>query len=78
MSFVPEIVITKTENPDRITKSVWFEWRGVSQFAEMTWESNGGWLITQTNYSEAFSEWLDENLNDFDSLESLFGVEVEV
>lgn len=72
---VPEIKITKIENLDRITRSVWFEWRGVPQFAQMTWETNGGWIIVSTNYTAEFGEWLDKNINDYDSLETLFGAD---
>lgn len=72
---VPNITITRTESENPISKSVWFEWQGVPQFAQLTWETNGGWLIVSTNYTAEFDEWLDENLDDYDSLETLFGGE---
>jgi hypothetical protein len=72
---VPNITITRTESENPISKSVWFEWRGVPQFAQLTWETNGGWLIVRENYTADFDEWLGENLNDYDSLETLFGAD---
>lgn len=73
-SFIPDVVLTKTENIS-ITKRVWFTWRGKAQWLEMSKDNaynDGYWLITATEYSEDFEAWLDENLDDYDSLESMF------
>jgi hypothetical protein len=38
----------------------------------MTTADDGFWLITRTEYTENFEEWLDEELDGYDSLESMF------
>jgi hypothetical protein len=37
-------------------------------------QDDGHYLITDTNYTEEFESWLDENLENYDSLESMFGL----
>jgi hypothetical protein len=32
----------------------------------------GYWLITDTKYTSDFEEWLDDNLDQYDSLEFMF------
>jgi hypothetical protein len=73
-NFIPDVVLTKTEN-DFPIKRVSFTWRGTSQWLEMSKDNaynDGYWLITDTDYTEDFEAWLDENLEDYDSLESMF------
>jgi hypothetical protein len=35
---------------------------------------DGYWLITETTYTDEFQEWLDEYLDEYDSLEYMFDV----
>ena len=69
--WIPDVKMTKVEG-DRTERRVWFLWRGKAQWLEMTTADDGFWLITNTEYTEDFEEWLDENLDDYDSLESMF------
>ena len=57
--------------------AVWFSWRDAPQWCYMEKETDGHFLIWQTNYTDAFQDWLDENLHDYDSLEATFTNEME-
>lgn len=69
--WIPDVKMTKVEG-DRTERRVWFLWRGKPQWLEMTTQYDGFWLISDTKYTDEFQEWLDENLDGYDSLESMF------
>jgi len=72
----PDIKINKilAENKQM---AFWFSWRDAPQWCYMELEDDGHFLIWQTNYTDAFQDWLDENLHDYDSLEATFTNEME-
>jgi hypothetical protein len=51
---------------------VWFTWRGTEQWLKMLLQQDGFWLIVDTDYTEEFEQYLDEHLENHDSLESMF------
>jgi hypothetical protein len=73
---IPDLVLTRIEGDwlgSNIGRSVWFKWRGTKQSCFMAVE-DGYWLITETTYTDEFQEWLDEYLDEYDSLEYMFDV----
>ena len=76
-AFIPDVEIKSVEDyADNQKRSVAFLWRGTKQWLELSKDNSyndGNWLITDTEYTPDFQEWLDENLENYDSLESLFG-----
>lgn len=73
-AFIPDVVITKVDGNwlgDSTGRRIWFEWRGTPQWCYMTIDA-GYWLIDETDYTDEFQEWLDENLDKYDSLEFMF------
>lgn len=72
----PGIELSKIVAEDE-QMAVWFSWRGKPQWCYMELEDDGHFLIWQTNYTERFQLWLDENLCDYDSLEATFVNEME-
>lgn len=73
---LPDIKLGKIIAVDE-QMSVWFSWRDTPQWCYMEKENDGHFLIWQTNYTDAFQDWLDENLHDYDSLEATFTNELE-
>lgn len=72
----PDIKLGKIiADTDRM--SVWFSWRDAPQWCYMEKETDGHFLIWQTNYTDTFQDWLDENLHEYDSLEATFTNELE-
>ena len=70
--WIPDVKMTKVEG-DFSERRVWFLWRGTPQWLEMTTDSDDGyWWIHKTKYTDEFQEWLYENLDGYDSLESMF------
>jgi hypothetical protein len=70
--WIPDVKMTKVEG-DRVERRVWFLWRGTPQWLEMTTDSDDGyWWVHKTKYTDEFDAWLDENLDGYDSLESMF------
>lgn len=74
--WIPDVKLTKVEG-DRTERRVWFLWRGTPQWLEMSTAYDGYWLVTDTEYTDEFDEWLDENLDDYDSLESMFSTGID-
>jgi len=78
-AFIPDVEIKSVEDyADNQKRSVAFLWRGTKQWLELSKDNSyndGNWLITDTEYTKEFEEWLDENLDQYDSLESLFGMD---
>jgi hypothetical protein len=78
-AFIPDVEIKSVEDyADNQKRSVAFLWRGTKQWLELSKDNSyndGNWLITDTEYTPDFEEWLDENLENYDSLESLFSME---
>jgi hypothetical protein len=75
-AFIPDVEVKIVDEYDEGKKSIWFFWRGKQQWLELSKDNSyndGNWLITDTEYTPDFQEWLDENLENYDSLESLFG-----
>jgi hypothetical protein len=75
-NFIPDVVLTKIEGSwlgEEVGRNVWFKWRGTEQFCHMNIE-DGYWLITDTEYTDEFDEWLENNLDNYDSLEYMFDV----
>jgi hypothetical protein len=72
-AFIPDVVLHKFEDVNA-ERFVSFEWRGADQWLKMEIQDDGHYLITDTNYTEEFESWLDENLENYDSLESMFGL----
>ena len=73
-NFLPDIELVKVSG-DFTDRSIWFLWRGTEQFAFMTTDSNYGdywWIITRTEYTDEFQEFLDNELDGYDSLETMF------
>jgi hypothetical protein len=70
-SFIPDVVLVKATTDDYF-KRVWFTWRGTEQWLKMLLQQDGFWLIVDTDYTEEFEQYLDEHLEDHDSLESMF------
>lgn len=76
--FIPDVQLVKVEG-DSVDMAVSFTWRGSSQWLKMSKDNEYDdtfWLVVETKYTKDFSEWLDENLSGYDSLEGMFG-EVE-
>jgi hypothetical protein len=71
-AFIPDVVLNKFEDAGK-ARFVSFAWRGLDQWFKMEIQADGHYLITDTHYTEDFQVWLDENLEDYDSLESMFG-----
>jgi hypothetical protein len=72
-AFIPDVVLHKFEDVNA-ERFVSFEWRGADQWLKMEIQDDGHYLIIDTNYTEEFQSWLDENLENYDSLESMFGL----
>jgi hypothetical protein len=74
-AFIPDVEIKSVEDyADNQKRSVAFLWQGTKQWLELTIQDDGFYLITDTEYTDEFESWLDENLENYDSLESLFGM----
>ena len=71
-AFIPDVEVKIVDEYDEGKKSIWFFWRGVKQWVEMTIQDDGFYLITDSEYTDEFQSWLDENLENHDSLESMF------
>jgi hypothetical protein len=72
--YIPDIKLIKIEGND-IERSVWFTWRETEQWLKLSRENEYGdfsWLVVDTDYTDDFDEWLDEELEGYDSLESMF------
>lgn len=72
--FIPDVKLVKIEGDER-TRGVWFLWRGAEQWLEMSKDNYYGdnsWLVTETSYTKDFENFLDEELEGYDSLESMF------
>ena len=72
--WIPDVKMIKVVG-DRTDRQVWFSWRGKPQWLSMTTDNeygDGYWLVNDTEYTEDFEEWLDEELDGYDSLESMF------
>lgn len=74
--WIPDVQLVKIEG-DRTERRVWFLWRGTPQWLEMSTAYDGYWLISDTKYTDEFQEWLDEELDGYDSLESMFSTGIE-
>lgn len=73
---IPDLVPTRIEGDwlgSNIGRSVWFKWRGTEQYCFMEVQ-DGYWLITETKYTDEFEEWLEDHLDEYDSLEYMFDV----
>lgn len=82
-SFIPDTTIEKTitsfsNERNSIIRKVLFTWRNTAQSAVMEIQGDKHWLIVETDYTDEFDNWLDENLEDYDSLESMFEEEMKV
>ena len=79
--FIPDVEIIKIEGSwlgdEGAIREIWFTWRGTQQFAKMLVDEDGYWIIDDTKYTGEFEEWLDENLENYDSLESMFDLPVD-
>lgn len=71
-AFIPDVEVKIVDEYDEGKKSIWFFWRGVKQWVEMTIQDDGFYLITDSEYTDEFQSWLDKNLENHDSLESMF------
>jgi hypothetical protein len=71
-AFIPDVEVKIVDEYDEGKKSIWFFWRGKQQWVEMTIQDDGFYLITDNEYTDEFQSWLDENLENYDSLESMF------
>ena len=71
-AFIPDVEVRIVDEYDEGKKSIWFFWRGKQQWVEMTIQDDGFYLITDNEYTDEFQSWLDENLENHDSLESMF------
>jgi hypothetical protein len=69
--YIPGVVVLALAGDDMV-RQVWFSWNGRNQHLTMEIQADGHWLITDTVYTDDFDLWLDENLADYDSLESMF------
>lgn len=79
--FIPDVEITKIEGSwlsgdEGAWRKIWFTWRGAEQLAKMVVDEDGYWIIDYTKYTDEFDEWLDENLDNYDSLESMFDLPI--
>lgn len=75
--FIPDVQLAKVEGNWR-DRYVWFSWRGTEQALKMSRINDYddlAWLIVDTNYTDDFTNWLDENLDEYDSLEAMFSLE---
>lgn len=73
-NFIPDVELVKVEG-DAITRRVWFLWRGTEQWLEMSKDNQYGdfsWVIVDNTYTDEFDEWLNDNLENYDSLEFMF------
>jgi len=73
-NFLPGIELVKVSGNFE-DRSIWFIWQGIEQFAFMTKDNEYGdyqWLITRTEYTDEFQEFLDNELDGYDSLETMF------
>jgi hypothetical protein len=73
-AFIPDVELVSVSGDDR-DMGVHFLWRGNKQWLAMSKDNPYGdncWLVVETDYTEDFQEWLDEELSGYDSLESMF------
>jgi len=73
--FIPDVELISVVGDDR-DMGVHFLWRGTKQWLAMSkdnYYNDNYWLVTETDYTEDFQEWLDEELSGYDSLETMFG-----
>jgi hypothetical protein len=76
-NFIPDVKLVKVSG-DSTDRTVEFLWRGVAQTVYMSRENeygDGEWTVTYGNYTEEFDNWLDENLENYDSLEFMFDLQ---
>ncbi len=74
LSPVPDLQLVKVSGDNR-DRSVHFLWRGTKQWLAMSKDNyydDDGWLVVKTDYTEEFQEFLNEELDDYDSLELTF------
>ena len=72
---IPDVELVSVLGDDR-DMSAHFLWRGTKQWLAMSkdnYYNDNSWLVVETDYSEEFQEWLDEELSGYDSLETMFG-----
>ena len=72
--FIPGIELVKVSG-NFTDRSIWFLWQGTEQFAFMSKDNEYGdfqWFITRTEYTDEFQEFLDDELDVFNSLETMF------
>lgn len=72
--YIPDVKLVKVEGNSR-DRSIHFLWRGTKQWVAMSKDNSyndGYWLVTETDYTEEFQEWLDDELSGYSSLESMF------
>lgn len=72
---IPDVELISVSGDDR-DMSVHFFWRGTKQWLAMSKDNYYGdncWLVVETDYTEDFEEWLEEELSGYDSLETMFG-----
>jgi len=75
--FIPNVELVKVLGDSRDI-SIHFLWNGSKQWLAMSkdnYYNDNSWLVTETDYTEEFGTWLDENLENYDSLESMFELE---
>ena len=72
--FIPDVELLSISGDDR-DMDVIFLWRGTEQWLAMSKDNQYGdnfWLITKTQYTSEFEQFLDEELGGYDSLENMF------
>lgn len=77
--FIPDVKLVKVQG-DYTERSVWFLWRGTEQWLKMSKDNEYGdnfWLVVDTKYTDDFQEFLDEELDGYDSLESMFSTGID-
>ena len=74
LSPIPDLKLVMVAGDDR-DRSVHFLWRGEAQWLAMSKDNqyeDNCWLVVNTDYTDEFQEYLDEELSGYDSLESTF------
>ena len=78
--FIPDVKVVKVQG-DYTERYVIFMWRGTEQWLKMSKDNeyhDNCWLVVETKYTDEFEEWLDKNLEGYDSLESMFSTGLDV
>jgi hypothetical protein len=74
-AFIPDVELVSVSGDDRDMR-VHFLWRGTKQWLAMSKDNeymDNSWLVTETDYTEDFEEFLEDELSSYDSLEVMFG-----